>query len=559
MRWLTVSSRAAFAHRLTSGIQLSMLIVAASFMLGVCGCDSTGDESTNTAANDTDDEEGMTPETDGAESEGAEAELMDAGEAAASNDEDGMTGQANLDASTAADDDSVSDDDSTSSDAQTSPSQSAQQRPDDEPSSSDSPDETTSESASNPDDESQTPDDAVVEEGDDTQMPTRPAVEASPEDPADVPASATVVDCDEDRFSADSTIQHSLVGANGQFTDRCTEDGNLEQFFCGATVDLGDVEVYEVNPIPYLVDCDGRCVDGTCESSCPEHEQQIQVNGINDDNKVSLDNLSDGRAYACMFLSGDLEACVHDPGGAVGVISGLGGAGGGCEGGPIGNIRVAFEDGSECTYSNCRIDHQDGLPDPPAPVEPVTAPTEIDCENPDSMVVHVGIPATLSGSNGTFADECTPEGDLIQYACEIETECTGRDLPTCTDFPTGVVVSTEVPCGGRCSAGACEYGCPTHWQRVTVIGEQADGRYLLSDAELQRDFLCELGEDNPDDDFDCARTAEAVGFITLLGLSGEASQYTCTAGVIGSMGLCFDSELTCAESHCTYEECVVVP
>lgn len=57
----------------------------------------------------------------------------------------------------------------------------------------------------------------------------------------------------------------------------------------------------------------------------------------------------------------------------------------------------------------------------------------------------------VKGTNGIFTDECTPDGKLIEYSCEIVPD----NGPYHEPMKTGRVVPSTIDCGGPCVDGAC--------------------------------------------------------------------------------------------------------
>jgi hypothetical protein len=56
-----------------------------------------------------------------------------------------------------------------------------------------------------------------------------------------------------------------------------------------------------------------------------------------------------------------------------------------------------------------------------------------------------------AASDGTFTDECAPNGTLVEYHCEYVLSCNGE----CVHQPTGKIVRSASPCPSGCVDGAC--------------------------------------------------------------------------------------------------------
>jgi hypothetical protein len=61
---------------------------------------------------------------------------------------------------------------------------------------------------------------------------------------------------------------------------------------------------------------------------------------------------------------------------------------------------------------------------------------------------------TMTGSNGTFTDECDATGKLVEYYCDYQMLC-GAMMTDCAPYPTGLVISRTTECRFRCGGGAC--------------------------------------------------------------------------------------------------------
>ena len=58
----------------------------------------------------------------------------------------------------------------------------------------------------------------------------------------------------------------------------------------------------------------------------------------------------------------------------------------------------------------------------------------------------------VTGSNGTFVDECDAEGNVVEYHCPMQQICGGMD---CAPYPTGAAAPRTVTCDAGCELGVC--------------------------------------------------------------------------------------------------------
>jgi hypothetical protein len=158
-----------------------------------------------------------------------------------------------------------------------------------------------------------------------------------------------------------------VLGANGEFQDACTDDGNLVEHSC---------EIVQVDPaceeqpntfstcplqlsgnvLSQELDCDGGCVAGACEMGCPLEYQRIRVDSDDGAGVVQIRNLTDGRDYRCERFQrpDDANFDCNDVVGQAGYIATrLGQNDGVCTGGDIGGMGVCFDDEPECFTQHC--------------------------------------------------------------------------------------------------------------------------------------------------------------------------------------------------------------
>ena len=156
--------------------------------------------------------------------------------------------------------------------------------------------------------------------------------------------------------------------------------------------------------------------------------------------------------------------------------------------------------------------------------------TSTDCESAaEAKPADPGTPGTVSGVNGAFTDECTPDGNLVEYLCETMQECDQPPNPACTTVLTGEVVSREFDCNGGCVGGACEDRCPEFGDQLTYLSVDAQGNVELRNETDGRKYSCELAFDMGG----CTgKMAGETTIISALGLRGEP----CTGGEFGNIG-----------------------
>ena len=166
---------------------------------------------------------------------------------------------------------------------------------------------------------------------------------------------------------------------------------------------------------------------------------------------------------------------------------------------------------------------------------------------------------TYVGTNGTFADHCDADGNLIDYQCEkTYPPCTTG--PNCWSLPveTGDVVPLPqlVDCGGTCSGARCDGRCPQQADQITFQGRDMDGREIVHNDSDGRTYVCTLNASAPNtSSFDCTTIAVSqAGYVYGLGLTGT---YCTSAAVFGSVGVVLDGVPTPAGSSTCFLSCAI--
>jgi hypothetical protein len=157
-------------------------------------------------------------------------------------------------------------------------------------------------------------------------------------------------------------------------------------------------------------------------------------------------------------------------------------------------------------------------------------------EDPAGYILDPEVPGVVQGSNGTFADACDDDGNLIEYLCESRLLCGPGPNPACNSMNTGLVISELIDCSGHCSGAACAARCPNFGDRLVYRSfDPANGAATLENQTDQRSYECELSDDTADDGYDCL-TAPTVGSEVKMVTQGlQTSQ--CTGGGFGTIGV----------------------
>jgi hypothetical protein len=125
------------------------------------------------------------------------------------------------------------------------------------------------------------------------------------------------------------------------------------------------------------------------------------------------------------------------------------------------------------------------------------------------------------GTNGSFEDTCSDDDNLVEHACELA--CVGGPYPSggaggisariaCLPQPTGRVVASTIPCGGRCVLGTCFQWCPSTNAELSV--ESVGERVRLSGDDYTYD--CDVSWQ--DTGYDCRATGLAGRTLRVMGL-----------------------------------------
>jgi hypothetical protein len=167
-----------------------------------------------------------------------------------------------------------------------------------------------------------------------------------------------------------------------------------------------------------------------------------------------------------------------------------------------------------------------------------------DIENPE--VKH-----TYSGTNGTFADSCDAQGNLLDYQCTREMRCvTPSPDRYCRLFQTGLVTATPttVDCAGGCHDGRCDGRCPQQGDHITFVESGTDGSAVIRNDTDARTYTCSNNWDTPNDAFDCKNiSAGQTGHV--FGRSVDDDH--CTGANFGTIAFELDGAPAGAES-CAY-------
>lgn len=179
----------------------------------------------------------------------------------------------------------------------------------------------------------------------------------------DIDEDPNVTECQLNEFGAyDPTVKHSWAGTNGKFEDECDAEGNLIAHFCepaecGANQDPECRSQLSGAVVSQMVNCDGRCQEGTCEAYCPQIGDAVVYVTVDGSGNVVLDSNNDDRNYACTLIAdnpNDSVNCTLDPvPQAAGAIVSLGLSQSSCTGGSIGNLGVRLDDAQATGSQHC--------------------------------------------------------------------------------------------------------------------------------------------------------------------------------------------------------------
>jgi hypothetical protein len=164
---------------------------------------------------------------------------------------------------------------------------------------------------------------------------------------------------------------------------------------------------------------------------------------------------------------------------------------------------------------------------------------------------------TITGSNGTFTDECDAAGNLVEYACEVMQVCSGVPNPDCKPGPeTGKVVSQNIDCLGHCSNGTCPSRCAQMGDLVHLesIGGASGRAITVRNLTDGRRYSCEDPSGPPPADPTCHAMSLVGRDIAVI----QSGAPWCT-GTFG--GLTLDIVQNCGVpncSDCAYVSCQVL-
>jgi hypothetical protein len=158
---------------------------------------------------------------------------------------------------------------------------------------------------------------------------------------------------------------------------------------------------------------------------------------------------------------------------------------------------------------------------------------------------------TVTGENGTLSDECDQNGNLLEYVCEVVTECGPGPNPECNNRQTGDVVPQMFDCAGGCVDGTCVARCPEEGDPVGYV-EVAGVDVILENGIDGRRYDCLMSFDQANEPYDCTNDP-AVGDNTLVFGLGLMSQW-CTGTQAFNIGTSMDGQV----QQCTYM-CTMVP
>jgi hypothetical protein len=175
------------------------------------------------------------------------------------------------------------------------------------------------------------------------------------------------------------------------------------------------------------------------------------------------------------------------------------------------------------------------------------------------------------GSNGTFADHCDGNGNLVAYQCEMALppcDPAASAVPNGCDFQplvfTGRVIpnqdSPTVDCEGRCRDGRCDGRCPQQGDQITLIGLDGSGKVLIQNDTDGRTYSCTSDPSyNFAVNFDCAKSPSGQsGYIS----GGPNEEGVCTGKAWGGIAVVVDGVETQRpglDQTCSYPSCSIVP
>ena len=174
-----------------------------------------------------------------------------------------------------------------------------------------------------------------------------------------------------------------------------------------------------------------------------------------------------------------------------------------------------------------------------------TAGAAVRCLDPDATAGPTyngaSVASTTEGTNGTFADACDANGNLIEYSCQ--TACAvPRINPTggvsgfgtggvgagggavCIPAQSGTVTSQTIDCGGACAEGACFGWCADIGDEFVVTSAASTGLSVERDGFA---YVCSVAFQL--DGYDCLSASLNGRTITVTSL-GACSGASTTFG-----------------------------
>ncbi len=153
---------------------------------------------------------------------------------------------------------------------------------------------------------------------------------------------------------------------------------------------------------------------------------------------------------------------------------------------------------------------------------------------------------SYTGENGAFVDHCM-DGNLVEYHCDYRHEQVDPEYPDTFPVQTGLVLDSEVDCGGRCQDGTCPDPCPEEDQVMRYASITDDGTHVIENLATGWRYECS-SVSSYGTSFDCDSELE-VG--TELIVTGSISR-GCT-GSIPLLYLGLDGA-----TLCSYQGCIVL-
>lgn len=369
-------------------------------------------------------------------------------------------------------------------------------------------------------------------------------------------------ECDADasvvQVGTQASIRSRVEGRNGAFEDRCDPNGDLIKYTCETEQTCIGFPNPTCTPFytgfvrPSLVDCAGGCREGSCEDRCPAAGEHIVYEATDGTGWFTVRNEGDGETYECaVVFDNDLDKydCIKDP--RVGTEAEIDvGSNGTCE--AEFSLAVVAKGTDAGGGSQCSLGCHRGRATLSAPAG--TAMMTI-CPPPGEVAQMSGqgspdIENQVDGTNGTFTDVCTSDGNLVDYSCQIIDKAHGPPY----FVYSGAVVASFYDCGGACKAGACISRCPEMGQALSFETSVTNGTVFVRNQDEGRRYECVISWDDPGDGFDCAKGIRS-GTTGHVNTSSASSGNRCISaisefpvtidGVTASCADCSPCKLTC--------------